>query len=126
MGYDTRVSLCLCLGLMVTSPNFKDFSSIFLSASSADMRARTPVPLFWLGGGRDDYGGARRHTSLPFHRLQQQSQPRGHSKGKVRSLTRYIHTFGYVLHFAFFIVDFFIDEQVQLGLRHSHNVHRHA
>lgn len=86
------------------------------------MRARTPVPLFWLGGWRDGYGGARRHTSLPFHRLQQQSQPRGHSKGKVRSLTFYIRTFGYVLH----IVDIFIDDQVQLGLRHSHDVHRHA
>lgn len=50
------------------------------------MLTGAPVPLLWLRVGWDDDGGARCHFSLPLHRLQQRSQPPGHSEGKVSAL----------------------------------------
>lgn len=50
------------------------------------MCACAPVPLLWFRVGRDDDGGARRHSGLPLHCLQQRSQPPGHPAGEVSAL----------------------------------------
>ena len=67
--------------------NTEDVSNIiylFPSASGADMRTSTAVPLLWLSAGRDVYGGEWRHAGVPRRWLRQQGQPAGHSERKVR------------------------------------------
>lgn len=64
------------------------------------MRAGAPVPLLWFRAGWDDDGGARRHSGLPLHGLQQRSQPPGHPAGEVSALKlrKHVHS----LFFFFF------------------------
>lgn len=120
MRFDTRVSPSRRLHQEAEKVSLlPSYSFILLSAQSADMCAGASVPLFWLRVGRDDHGGAWRHSGLPLHCLQQRSQPAGHPAGEVSALNSANTS-------TCNLLTSLSGDQVQRGLRHSNNVHRHG